>query len=94
MVVLQRVVVVVLYRAIVVVLQRVIVVVFQRVMPSLLFILLRFYLRVDDVLVRTNDTRYFHEIGTDHMLREFTSKESRIADLKVGEMATFCFCVQ
>ena len=64
-------------------------VVLQRVMPTLLFILLRFYLRVDDVLVRTNDTRYFHEIGADHMLREFTSKESRIADLKVGVMASF-----
>jgi len=57
----------------------------QRVMPTLLFILLRFYLRVDGVLVRTNDTRYFHEAGTDYMLREFCSKESRVTDLRVRE---------
>ncbi|KAI0229782.1 TIP41-like protein [Lamellibrachia satsuma] len=54
-----------------------------RVMPNLLFLLLRFYLRVDGVLVRTNDTRYFLEAGMDHMLREFCSKESHIPDLRV-----------
>lgn len=53
-------------------------------MPNLLFLLLRFYLRVDGVLVRTNDTRYFLEAGMDHMLREFCSKESHIPDLHVS----------
>jgi len=35
---------------------------FQRAMPSSFFILLRFFLRVDDVMVRINDTRIYHEV--------------------------------
>ncbi|KAJ8892619.1 hypothetical protein PR048_005200 [Dryococelus australis] len=54
-----------------------------RVMPSSFYILLRFFLRVDDVLVRINDTRIYHEFGTDCVLREYTSREAKVADLKV-----------
>lgn len=54
-----------------------------RVMPTYFFVLMRFYMRVDNVIVRVNDTRLFHEVGTDYILREFTSKESAISDLKV-----------
>ena len=35
---------------------------FQRVMPSCLFCLLRFYLRVDNTLIRVIDTRIYHEV--------------------------------
>lgn len=33
----------------------------QRVMPTSFFLLLRFFLRVDRVLIRINDTRLYHE---------------------------------
>lgn len=33
----------------------------QRVMPTSFFLLLRFFLRVDGVLIRINDTRLYHE---------------------------------
>ena len=35
---------------------------FQRVMPSCLFCLLRFYLRVDGTLIRVIDTRIYHQV--------------------------------
>ncbi|KAK9870271.1 hypothetical protein WA026_006359 [Henosepilachna vigintioctopunctata] len=46
-----------------------------RVMPSCFFILLRFFLRVDNVMIRVNDTRYYHDFSTDYILREFSNKE-------------------
>lgn len=47
----------------------------KRVMPSCFFLLLRFFLRVDDVLFRVNDTRIYHQFGTNHIIREYSSKE-------------------
>ncbi|XP_054567478.1 TIP41-like protein isoform X3 [Eptesicus fuscus] len=52
-----------------------------RVMPSSFFLLLRFFLRIDGVLIRMNDTRLYHEADKTYMLREYTSRESRIANL-------------
>ena len=52
-----------------------------RVMPSSFFILLRQFLRVDGVLIRVNETRMYHETGTDYLLREFTCKESHTNDI-------------
>ncbi|KAF5308104.1 hypothetical protein FQR65_LT00647 [Abscondita terminalis] len=46
-----------------------------RVMPTSFFVLLRYFLRVDGVLVRINDTRYFHDFATDYVLKEYTNKE-------------------
>ncbi|CAG8479144.1 4358_t:CDS:2 [Acaulospora morrowiae] len=46
-----------------------------RVMSSGFFILQRFFLRVDDVLFRTNETRIYHEFGSDYCLREYSSRE-------------------
>ncbi|XP_036358227.1 TIP41-like protein isoform X1 [Octopus sinensis] len=54
-----------------------------RVMPSGVFILLRFFLRVDNVLVRINDTRLYHEAGTDFLLREYSSRDNEVCDIKV-----------
>ncbi|KAF0304181.1 TIP41-like protein [Amphibalanus amphitrite] len=54
-----------------------------RVMPRSFFLLLRFYLRVDGVLVRVNDTRLYHEADQAYMLREYTSRQSLASDLKV-----------
>ncbi|XP_075044948.1 TIP41-like protein [Mixophyes fleayi] len=52
-----------------------------RVMPSSFFLLLRFFLRVDGVLIRMNDTRLYHESDKMFMLREYTSRESKISNL-------------
>jgi len=52
-----------------------------RVMPDFFLVLLRFYLRVDNVLIRVNDTRYFYQSGADHVLREYTSRESPVSEL-------------
>ncbi|CAH0387283.1 unnamed protein product [Bemisia tabaci] len=54
-----------------------------RVMPSGFFILLRFFLRVDGVLVRINDTRIHHEFCNNYAIRETTLKESQISELNV-----------
>uniref|UniRef100_A0A3Q3WHJ0 TIP41-like protein n=1 Tax=Mola mola TaxID=94237 RepID=A0A3Q3WHJ0_MOLML len=53
-----------------------------RVMPTSFFLLQRFFLRVDRVLIRINDTRLYHEAGKNYMLREFSTRESKIAELK------------
>ncbi|XP_023198702.1 TIP41-like protein isoform X3 [Xiphophorus maculatus] len=53
-----------------------------RVMPSSFFLLQRFFLRVDGVLIRINDTRVYYEDGKDYMLREFSTRENTITELK------------
>lgn len=60
-----------------------------RVMPTSFFVLMRFFLRVDGVLIRINDTRLYHEAGKSFMLREFSSRESRMEDLKSVPSALF-----
>ncbi|KPJ01912.1 PREDICTED: TIP41-like protein [Papilio xuthus] len=54
-----------------------------RVMPSYWYVLLRYFLRVDDVLVRSHETRMFHMLDSNYVLREFTAKESRASDLNM-----------
>lgn len=53
-----------------------------RVMKDCYYVLLRFYLRVDGVIVRIYDTRIFHKFGSDHIHREFMHKENTWQDLK------------
>ncbi|KAK3098111.1 hypothetical protein FSP39_016204 [Pinctada imbricata] len=53
-----------------------------RVMPTSFFILMRFFLRVDNVLVRVNDTRIYHEASKDYILREYTSRDDSVKDIK------------
>lgn len=55
---------------------------FQRVMPSGFYILLRFFMRVDNVMIRMNETRYYFENGKDFILKEFTSREATYDRLK------------
>ena len=52
-------------------------------MPSGFFCLLRFYLRVDHTMVRIHDTRFYHEAGTNFILREHSKRENKTSDLKV-----------
>ena len=61
-------------------------------MASGFLVLQRFFLRVDGVLVRINDTRLYHAAQTNYLLREYTSRESNIKDLKVSG-CTYIQCV-
>lgn len=53
-----------------------------RVMPSGFFILLRYFLRVDNVMLKMNDTRYHFEIENDYILKEYTSRGANVEELK------------
>lgn len=57
-------------------------------MPTHWYVLLRYFLRVDDVLVRSFETRMSHMLDTDYVLREFTAKEARPQDLNVRKNKT------
>jgi len=53
-----------------------------RVMGDCFYILLRYYLKVDDICVRIFDTRIFHAYGEDYIHREFQYRESSYEKLK------------
>ncbi|KAI8052502.1 TIP41-like family-domain-containing protein [Syncephalis plumigaleata] len=50
-----------------------------RVMPSGFFILQRFFMRVDGVLLRMNETRVYHSFEDNVVLREYSVREDRYA---------------
>lgn len=52
-------------------------------MPSSFFVLLRYFLRVDNVMVRVNDTRIYHDFTMNYVLREYTNKECGMKELKL-----------
>ncbi|XP_059613727.1 TIP41-like protein [Phlebotomus argentipes] len=52
-----------------------------RVMPSGFFILLRYFLRVDNVMVKIVDTRFHLEAGLKYILKEFTFREAKVDEL-------------
>ncbi|XP_059094678.1 TIP41-like protein [Tigriopus californicus] len=54
-----------------------------RVMPSGFFCLLRFYLRVDNTLIRVIDNRFHYEAGQNYILREYSFRESKFTDLQI-----------
>lgn len=60
-----------------------------RVMPSGFYILLRYFLRVDNVLIRINDTRFHYEKGNDYILKEFSHREAKVEQLKHVPPALF-----
>ncbi|ERT00751.1 uncharacterized protein SPSK_07721 [Sporothrix schenckii 1099-18] len=53
-----------------------------RVMPQRLLLLSRFYLRLDNVLVRVRDTRVYVDFDTDEVLREYTAREDSFTNLQ------------
>lgn len=55
---------------------------FQRVMPSGFFILLRHFLRVDNVLLKIHDTRFHYEVGNDYIFKEYTKRAATYEELK------------
>lgn len=54
----------------------------MRAMRDCWFVLLRSYVRVDDVIVRILDTRIFHAYSSSYILREFQVKESSYEQLR------------
>ena len=55
-----------------------------RVMPSGFFVLLRFYLRVDKTLIRVYDTRIYHEVVNNYILREYSEREQTTDKITVS----------
>lgn len=53
-----------------------------RVMPARLLLLSRYFLRLDDVLLRIRDTRVFVEFKTGQVIREYTAREEKYDILK------------
>ena len=53
-----------------------------RVMPTCFLVLQRFFLRVDGVMVRINDTRLYHEFGSHHLIREYSSRDASYDELR------------
>lgn len=53
-----------------------------RVMKDCFFILQRSYVRMDHVAIRILDTRIFHQFTTDHLIRDFSHKESTYDELR------------
>jgi type 2A phosphatase activator TIP41 len=43
-------------------------------MPSTFLVLLRFFLRVDGVIVKILDTRLYHQFGTSILIRDFKER--------------------
>ena len=60
-----------------------------RVMPGSLFILLRFWMRLDGVCARVSDTRIFHTFGSNDLVVEVSRKSLDFATLldKCGKAA-------
>lgn len=48
----------------------------QRVMPDCFFVLARFFLRVDGVLLRIYDARYYHSFDSKVVVRERSTREA------------------
>uniref|UniRef100_A0AC34FNS5 TIP41-like protein n=1 Tax=Panagrolaimus sp. ES5 TaxID=591445 RepID=A0AC34FNS5_9BILA len=57
-----------------------------RVMPETFFVLCRFYLRVDHVMVRVCDTRLYGETNSNFLLREWTLREAKYSDLSPTDL--------
>ena len=48
-----------------------------RIMPARLLLLCRFFMRLDNVLLRIRDTRVYVDFGTGEVIREYVAKEER-----------------
>ena len=56
-----------------------------RVMKDCFYVLVRYYLRVDEVLVRVFDTRIFHQFDKNYIIRDFQHKENTYDELRKKE---------
>ena len=53
-----------------------------RVMPARMLLLLRFFMRLDDVLFRLRDTRLYVDFETKEVIREYIARESDFETIK------------
>lgn len=53
-----------------------------RVMPQRLLLLCRFFMRLDNVLVRLRDTRIYADFGKRLIIREYQAKEEKYETLR------------
>ncbi len=53
-----------------------------RVMPARMLLLLRFFLRLDDVVVRIRDTRLYIDFDSLEVMREYVAREEDFASVK------------
>ena len=60
-----------------------------RVMQSGFFILQRFYLRVDQTLIRVYDTRIYFEAENNFLLREYSEREQTFDKLHLSRSEIF-----
>lgn len=51
-------------------------------MPSGIYVLLNYFLRVDGVVIRMNGTRYHFEVGKNFILKEFTAREAQFDKIR------------
>lgn len=59
-----------------------------RAMPSGYFLLHRYFLRVDNVLVRVADTRLHYEVGNPYVLRERSFREAKFSEISHPNVAS------
>ena len=57
-----------------------------RVMPKCFYVLMRFFLRVDHVLVRCRDVRFFHIFGKEAIYRDVVWREIRWKNMKAHNL--------
>ena len=53
-----------------------------RVLPARLLLLVRFFMRLDDVVFRIRDTRVFVEFSTGEVIREYTAREETYEEVR------------
>ena len=53
-----------------------------RVMPERMLLLVRNFMRLDDVIVRIRDTRIYIDFGTGKVIRDYTEKEGSFESIK------------
>jgi type 2A phosphatase activator TIP41 len=58
-----------------------------RVMPQRLLLLQRFFMRLDDVLLRIRDTRVYVDFTSGEVIREYVEKEEKYQTVKDGLVA-------
>jgi type 2A phosphatase activator TIP41 len=54
----------------------------QRVMERYFYVLQRFFLLVDNVQFKLNETRVYHSFGSSYVYREYTSREEAYDTIK------------
>jgi len=63
-----------------------------RVMPQRMLLLCRFFMRLDNVLVRIRDTRVYVDFEGGEVIREYTAKEEKYEDVRqVSDCMCSCF---